>query len=56
MGRFPARDSSGCASGEGMLAVMEDGLKPLTTSQMPSESSEAAMGRVAIADTEETWS
>ena len=52
-----ARDSSGCASGEGMLAaVMGDGLKPLTTSQMPSESSQAAMGRVAIAETVETWS
>ena len=31
-------------------AVIGEGLKPLTTSQTPSENSQAATGRVAIAD------
>ena len=35
-------------------AVMGQGLKPLTTSQTPSENSQAATGRVAIAANAET--
>jgi hypothetical protein len=39
-----------------MAEVRADGLKPLTTSQMPSDSSQAATGMVAVADHTETCS
>ena len=37
----------GCPESAGMVLVMGDGLKPLTTIQVPTESSQAATGRAA---------
>jgi len=52
-----ATGTAACTGAGGTLVeVMGDGLKPLTTSQTPSDSSQKKIGSVAITDMAETCS